>query len=96
MTKGEELVEKLKKLPEAEKHTYWDEMPDGSRWNDGDDGVYCIDRHEMMKLINTFLPDIQREAIEGYVTWLAPHNKDSGYIGAIITDYLEQEAEEVG
>lgn len=51
---AEGLIEKIKKLPEAEKHTYWDEMPDGSKWNDGDDGTYCIDRYEVIKIVRAF------------------------------------------
>lgn len=56
-TGSKELIAKIRTLPEAEKHIYWDEDDDGNEitlTHDGDDGTYCVDRFEVIRIIETY------------------------------------------
>ncbi len=48
----EDLIQEIKNLPECEKHIYWDEMPDGSKCPDGDNGAEPISKWAVIRIIH--------------------------------------------
>ena len=48
----ENLIQEIKNLPECEKHIYWDEMPDGSKYHDGDNGAEPISKWAVIRIIH--------------------------------------------